>query len=126
MMLSSPALLPLWLFGSRRYACLGARRDALFELADAVLTQNGAASLVQPRLMPVHRRSWSSLYDALAVRSIDGEALHHLLAESAPEPEPPVYAIDTSVWPRCLAETSPERGCQRDPSGAGTSTAPLP
>jgi hypothetical protein len=109
-MLSSPALHSLASFRSRFYACLGVRRDALFELADAVLTQSGVASLVLLSLMPVHRRSWGSLYDALAVGSVDVAALHHLLAESVPEPEPPVYAIDTSVWPRCDAETSPERG----------------
>ena len=66
-MLSSPALHPLASFRSGFSACLGARRDALFELADAALTANGASSLVQFTLAPLHRQSWGSFYEALAV-----------------------------------------------------------
>jgi PAS domain-containing protein len=109
-MLSSPALQPLESFRSAFYACLGARRDALFELADAALTLNPASSLVQLSLAPRHRRSWGSLYDALAVGHVDVAALRRLLAQSLPDLDPSVYAIDTSVWSRCDAETSPERG----------------
>ena len=109
-MLSSSDPQPLASFRSRFYACLGARRDALFELADATLTTSAASSLVHLSLTAPHRRGWGSLYDALAVGQVDHEALRGLLAHSVPEAEPPVYAIDTSVWPRCDAETSPERG----------------
>jgi hypothetical protein len=115
-MLSSPALQPLESFRSAFYGCLGARRDALFELADAALALNGPSSLVQLSLAPLHRRRWGSLYDGLAVGHVDVAALGRLLAQYAPELDPPVYAIDTSVWSRCDAETSPERGYYYHPS----------
>jgi hypothetical protein len=109
-MLSSPALHPLDCFRSSFYACLGARRDALFDLADAALTTSASSSLVHLSLLPAHRRSWGSLYDALAVGQVDQAALRRLLVQTVQAAEPPIYAIDTSVWPRCDAETSPERG----------------
>ena len=30
--------------------------------------------------------------------------------------DPPIYAVDVSVWPRCDAEASPERGYYHHPS----------
>src|SRR5919112_6338793 len=50
---------------------------------------------------------------------IDYEALRKLLAHhplAGTEGEPFVYAVDTSVWPRCDAEASPERGYYYHPS----------
>jgi len=43
---------------------------------------------------------------------IDAEALRRLLARHplAAGSQTPVYAVDVSVWPRCDAEASPERG----------------
>ncbi|MCA1728084.1 MAG: hypothetical protein LC751_01330, partial [Actinobacteria bacterium] len=32
------------------------------------------------------------------------------------EEEPPVFAVDVSVWPRCDAECSPQRGYYYHPS----------
>jgi hypothetical protein len=57
------------------------------------------------------------LYAALERGRIDAEALRtlvvrHLLAGG----QPPIYAVDVSVWPRCDAETSPERGFYYHPS----------
>ena len=42
--------------------------------------------------------------------TIDLAALERLVADYPLDTEPDWYAIDTSVWPRCDAETSPERG----------------
>ena len=68
-------------------------------------------------LAPVHRRGWGSLYAALSKGTIDTEALRELLASHDPgAPCPPVYAVDVSSWPRCDAETSPERGYLYHPS----------
>ena len=39
----------------------------------------------------------------------------HPLAEGDPG-APPIYAVDVSVWPRCDAEASPERGYYYHPS----------
>jgi hypothetical protein len=103
------------------YKSLYRRADALFELADAILAADGAApSPVHLSLHASHRRGWGSLYAALRRGRIDDEALRKLLARhplaGAAEGEAPVYAVDTSVWDRCDAETSPERGYYYHPS----------
>lgn len=36
--------------------------------------------------------------------------LEHLVAEESLETMTAWYAVDANVWPRCDAETSPERG----------------
>ena len=102
------------------YECFHRRRDALFELADAILTADGATpSPAHLGLQPQHRRGWGSLYAALWRGRIDDEALRKLLARySLPsaEEKTPVYAVDASVWDRCDAETSPQRGYYYHPS----------
>src|SRR5215211_2766919 len=102
------------------YECFHRRRDALFELADAILCADGAApSLAHLSLQPSHRRGWGSLYAALDRGRIDDEALRKLLAHhpiASTEGETPVYAVDVSVWDRCDAECSPERGFYYHPS----------
>ena len=103
------------------YECFHRRRDALFELADAILTADGGApSPAHLSLQGSHRRGWGSLYAALDRGRIDAEALRELVARhplaGAVLGEPPVYAVDTSVWPRCDAECSPERGYYYHPS----------
>ena len=96
------------------------RRDALFELADAILAADGAApSPAHLSLQASHRRGWGSLYAALDRGRIDEEALRKLLVRhplAGAGGEPSIYAVDTSVWPRCDAETSPERGYYYHPS----------
>jgi DDE superfamily endonuclease len=104
------------------YECSHRRSDALFELADAILTADGAApSPAHLSLQASHRRGWGSLYAALDRGRIDEEALRKLLARyplalGATEGEPSVYAVDVSVWDRCDAECSPERGFYYHPS----------
>jgi hypothetical protein len=103
------------------YECFHRRKDALFELADAILAADGAVpSPAHLSLEASHRRGWGSLYAALDRGRIDAEALRKLLARhplaGASAGEPSVYAVDTSVWPRCDAEASPERGYYYHPS----------
>jgi hypothetical protein len=64
------------------YECFHRRRDALFELAHAILTADGAApSPAHLSLQPLHRRGWGRLYAAALWRGgIDEEALRKLLA----------------------------------------------
>jgi hypothetical protein len=91
------------------YECLHRRADALFELTDAILSTDAAApSPVHLSLQPAHRRGWGSFYAALTRGRIDAEVLRELLVGHplAGSGETPVYAVDTSVWPRCDAETS--------------------
>src|SRR5215204_264329 len=103
------------------YECLHRRADALFELADAILSADGATpSPAHLSLQASHRRGWGSLYAALDRGRIDEEALRKLLARhplaGAVVGEPSVYAVDASVWDRCDAETSPERSYYYHPS----------
>jgi hypothetical protein len=92
------------------YACLGARRDALFEALDAATTVGPVPSLPYLSLAALHRRGWGSLYAALAAGRLDVPALQELVGHSPLDDGQPIYALDTSVWPRNDAETSPERG----------------
>jgi DDE superfamily endonuclease len=102
------------------YDYLHPRGDALFELADALLTADGATpSPAHLSLQASHRRGWGSLYAALDRGRIDDEALRKLLARhplAGTQGEAPVFAVDASVWDRCDAECSPERGYYYHPS----------
>src|SRR3954470_13491072 len=92
------------------YGAFGARRDALFDLLDAATVAGLVPSLAHLSLTAVHRRGWGSLYDALASGSLDVTGLRDLVGRYRLDDGQPVYALDTSVWPRDDAETSPARG----------------
>jgi hypothetical protein len=112
-------------FRAAIYAAFGARRDALFEVLDALLTSEPGGSPVHLSLAPLHRRGWGSFYAALAEGEIVADTMEGVLAAYAPPvgaSEPALCAVDTSVWARCDAETSPERGFYHHPS---SSAAPL-
>jgi hypothetical protein len=111
------ALHALRTFRYSLYECLHRRTDALFELTDAILTADAVPSPVHLSLEASHRRGWGSLYAALDRGRIDPEALRELLARhQLVGSTTPVYAVDVSVWPRCDAESSPERGYYYHPS----------
>ncbi len=98
----------LHVFRRSFYECLRRRPDALFELADAVLTSEAAVpSPAHLSLQAPHRRGWGSLYAALRWGRIDADALRDLLVRHPLAVDrahgPPVYAVDVSVWPRCDA-----------------------
>ena len=100
-------------FRTSLYRCFERRADALFELADALLTTGAVPSPVHLSLATVHRRGWGSLYAALSHGQIEEGPLRELLARYASASDAgcaPVYAVDVSVWSRCDAEASPERG----------------
>ena len=96
-------------FRNELYMLFGKRADALFELCDAAITAGLSPSTAYLSLETVHRRGWGSLYAALAKGQIDTELLRSLLSSHRLEGGQPIYAVDTSAWPRCAAETSPER-----------------
>jgi len=89
---------------------------ALFELGDALLTAGPVLSPAHLSFEAVHRRGWGSLYAALARGAVDAGALRTLLARHPLVTETPIYAVDVSVWPRCDAEASPDRGYYYHPS----------
>jgi len=100
-------------FRAELYQCFGMRRDALFELLDAVLAGPAVTSAVRLSLEPVFRRQWASACDALSDGSLDPVAFQRLvvpfLAETAQIGGRHLWAMDGSGWPRANAPTSPER-----------------
>ncbi len=108
---SSDQLVSLVGFRSRLYSCFPRWADALFELCDAMLCAQGpVGSIPALSLESEFTRSHGSLYKALALGSVDGDGLRRLLVSAQPADWPLVFAVDASTWPRCDAETSPERG----------------
>jgi len=98
-------------FRSGLFGCLTRWGDALFELADAALCAPiPVRSAPALSLEPEFRRSHGSLYKALARGHIDEDRLRRLLVDHRPEAWPLIFAVDESVWERCDAETSPDRG----------------
>lgn len=110
---TTPAASPLARFRAELYqSVLGKRRDALFELLDAVLTGDGATSLVRRSLAPCFRRRWASVFDALSDGALDVAALRRLFAQTAPDARVDgrlLWVLDGTIWPRPAAKTSPER-----------------
>lgn len=95
------------------YACLTARADAMFELADAVLCADGPVrSLAELSLVGEHRRGHGSAYAAVVDGRVDVERLRTALA-GLPLPRAAdgrlVLAVDITCWLRPEAHTSPER-----------------
>jgi hypothetical protein len=115
-MIDSVLFTTLRQFRAGVYRRFGTRRDALFELLDAALVAGLVPSLAHLSLTAVHRRGWGSLYDALATGTVDEPALRELVGHYPLDDGQPVYALDTSVWPRDDAETSPARGFYFSPS----------
>src|SRR5215471_4543058 len=95
------------------HACLTARADELFELADAVLCAGGPVrDLAGLSLAPEHRRGHGALYDAVSHGRVDIGRLRRSLAGLAlPRAADGrlVLAADVSNWLRPGAATSPER-----------------
>jgi hypothetical protein len=94
------------------YAGLGARADALFELADAVACAGGPVrSLPELSLEPEHRRGHGGLYDALNAGRIEFARIRRALAGLVlPRVgEGIVLGVDVTPWLRPDAETSPQR-----------------
>src|SRR5215212_5309440 len=107
----NPTLLhTLHAFRAAVYQHLGARRDALFDVLDAATTVGAVPSLPYLSLTAPHRRGWGNLYAALAEGHLDVPALRELVGRYPLDDGQPIYALDTSVWPRNDAETSPARG----------------
>ena len=72
-------LATLQAFRAGLYGCFERRADALFEVADAVLTAAPIMSPAHLSLEPIHRRGWGSLYAALAKGRIDSRSLRQLI-----------------------------------------------
>jgi DDE superfamily endonuclease len=97
-------------FRQAMYITFGCRRDALVEILDALLTAPVIEHPVHLSLAPGFQRTWGSIYDALNAGTMPLPRLEQLVAGQPLETDTAWYAVDASVWPRCDAETSSERG----------------
>jgi hypothetical protein len=100
-------------FRGQLYRCLGKRRDALFELADAVLCKQDRVHMAaELSLEPECRRGHGAVYDALNCGQVQIGRLRRALA-GLPLPAWPDgrirLAVDVSNWLRPDAATSPDR-----------------
>ena len=94
------------------YECLERAADALFNTADALLSQTQAQSLAQLSLSPFFQRGWPSVYQALRDGRIAQGSLEELFATFAPMPtagEPMLLGLDSSSIARPLSPTAADR-----------------
>jgi len=86
-----------------------ARRDALFELLDALVTTGAVSSFAMLSQSDRFRRKWPSIYAAIEDGRLDSEWLRKDLAQRASKTGICVYALDGSSWPRPRAHTLEDR-----------------
>lgn len=113
-MSTTPSATALTRLRDELYQCFGMRRDALFDLLDAVLSASTVESLVGLSLAPSFACGWASTCDALSDGSLDVPAIQRVLAAQLASVPPAlggreVWALDGSSWARPTAPTSPER-----------------
>jgi hypothetical protein len=88
-------------------------KDALFNLADALASEDRAQSLPELSLSPSFERKWSSTYEALEDGIIDQEALQQVFVAHLPPRRPvPLIAVDSTSIARPKARTSEDRSAQ--------------
>jgi hypothetical protein len=88
-------------------------RDGLFNLADALSSEDRARSLPELSLSPSFERKWSSLYEALEDGIIDEERLQEVFIAHLPQRCPvPLIAVDSTSIARPKARTSQDRSAQ--------------
>ena len=116
--MTAPLTGPLQRLQTFRKNLLGAfplRRDALFELIDALLLAHDPRSPQELALSPAFRRRWGMVHDALCHGQIAPAQAREFLAEV----EPPdaltlggcaVYAMDSTIAGRPEADTLADRG----------------
>jgi hypothetical protein len=94
------------------HGCFTRAADALFDLADALLTDLFARSFVELSQASSYRRAWPSLYQALQDGRINRPALSRLFVDMLPRRlvgKRLVLGLDTSSILRPDARTSPDR-----------------
>jgi len=77
-----------------------ARRDALFDLLDALVSAGPVTSFARLSLSDQFRRKWPSLYAAIEDGVVDSEWLRGHLTRQVPQAGISVFPIDGSPWPR--------------------------
>jgi DDE superfamily endonuclease len=96
------------------YSSFKRRRDALFNLSDALLSESHARSLPELSLSVFFERRWPSVYEALQDGCINVERLREVfvqaLLENIPTDEPIWLGIDSSSMQRLEAASLRDRG----------------
>jgi hypothetical protein len=77
-----------------------ARRDALFDLLDALISEGPVSSFAMLSQSSRFQREWSSLYAAVEDGEFDRQWLRTYLARQVPQQGVCVFPIDGSPWPR--------------------------
>lgn len=99
------------------------RRDAFFELMDAVIQTPAARSFAELSLAPAYTRKWHSLYKALAEVSYNQGELEELCLAEIPTDQVAHFAIDVMSVRRMHSPTLQDRlfchGAKREVSGHG-------
>lgn len=85
------------------------RRDAQFELVDALLLSPPIRSFPELSQSPVFRRHWPSVYAAVEEGHQDVAWVRQCWYRQVPTQGVQVFALDTSGWPRPNAPTLPDR-----------------
>jgi len=86
-----------------------ARRDAQFELLDALLVKGKVPSFPWLCMAGCFQRQWPSLYDAMEAGGQDVAGLRQFLTDQVPGEGLQFWSLDKTAWPRPQARTLPER-----------------
>jgi hypothetical protein len=97
---------------------LTGRRDAQFELLDALLLSGPTHSFVELSQAPAFRRTWHSAYAALEDGRQDEAWLRQHLVQHLPQQGVVLLAGDATVWPRPRSPTLPDRQYCHSPTPA--------
>src|SRR5579885_156606 len=85
-------------------------KDALFNLVDALVSEDRAQSLPELSLSPSFERKWSSTYEALEDGIINAQTLQQVFLKYLPQRWPiPLIAVDSTNIARPKARTSEDR-----------------
>lgn len=88
-------------------------KDALFNLVDALASEDRAQSLPELSLSPAFERKWPSTYEALEDGIIDAKSLQRVFLAHLPQRHPlPLIAVDGTNIARPKARTSEDRSAQ--------------
>jgi hypothetical protein len=92
------------------------RKDAQFELLDALLLRDQITSFPMLSCSAAFNRRWHSAYAALERGDQDQDWLRTFLARQVPETKIQFFSLDCTVWPRPEAPTLPDRQFVYQPS----------
>jgi DDE superfamily endonuclease len=112
-------------FRQKLYQNFTNRADTLMELVDALCSNTSARSVVEYSLTPCFRRTYSTLYKALAEWTWDTSNLARLLAPSLPRPSERSFwllGVDVTPQPRPFAPTLPDRSMVYQPNPVAGNT----